>query len=197
MFARWASGTVATALAAWMALFGSSCAGDLVAVGTGREAAYRHRVLGYRIAVPEDEEEGGWRRIDVEGAALAFRDGRGSTVSLLSRCRGSGADPRILARQLRIGLSKPILLESGPLEVDGEPGWFQVFDTESNEARVRVKTVTTRVDSCTIDFVLVAADSYPDVEARFDRWWQSFDRGAAAFDGSDQASSAAGQESAP
>ena len=29
------------------------------------------------------------------------------------------------------------------------------------------------------------------------RWWQSFDRGGAALDGSDQASSAAGQGAAP
>ncbi len=171
----------------------SGCAGDLVVEGKGPEAVFRHRSLAYRIATPLRGDEGAWKRIEVDGADLAFRDPTGSSVSLLSRCEGPAARPRILARHLTIGLEEFTLLESGSEEVDGQAAWFQIFDAVQNHGQVRVKTVTTRVGHCTFDFVLVAAESYPQVESRFDVWWDSFRRSSQAVSQAAQT----GEESSP
>lgn len=144
-------------------------------------AAFRHRELGYEIADPRSVTGPQWERFEVDGADLAFQirqlpAARASTMSLQSDCRPTRADVSMLARHLRIGLPSPVLLQGGPIEVDGAAGWSQVFETRSRDVTVRVKTVSVRVGGCTFDWILVAREAFESLEPSFDGWWQSFAR---------------------
>ena len=166
------------ALAA-VSLFVAGCAGRFIAVEEGDGAGFRHRELGYQIAAPLDPSGAAWERFEVDGTDLAFRSpgsppSDASTISLQSDCRRTAASPAVLARQLRIGLPTSVLLESGPVEVDGAPGWLQIFDTRAGDAGVRVKTITAAFGGCTFDWILVARDVFEPLEQSFDRWWVSF-----------------------
>ena len=164
--ARWRP-VLCGAAAGLVALAG--CASGLVRAGD----RFQHPELGYRIGAPP----GVWRRVSVEGADLALRAPGGATLSVSSRCRVSLSTPEVLARHLRFGLEAHRLRESGPVSVDGGPGWMQVFDAQSGARTVRVKTVTRVEAPCVYDWVLVAADDFREVEPAFDAWWSSFRHG--------------------
>ena len=97
-------------------------------------------------------------------------------MSLQSDCRPTRADVSMLARHLRIGLPSPVLLQGGPIEVDGTAGWSQVFETRSRDVAVRIKTISARVGGCTFDWILVAREAFESLEPSFDDWWRSFQR---------------------
>jgi hypothetical protein len=146
-----------------------ACASDLVAVGGG----YRDRRLGYTIGSPEGAS-GGWQRVAVDGAALAFRRSGPDTMILQTHCGGPVADPALMARQLVIGVRDRTLRQAGPVAIDTHPGWSQTFDTLQEGVAVRVKTVTLVVDDCTFDWVLASAGSFESAEVAFDAWTRSF-----------------------
>ena len=131
---------------------------------------YHHERRGYSI----DRPDGDWRSVSVERSDLALRGEHGQLMSVSSRCRTPLASPEILARHLRIGMAAHRLRVGAPVEVDGYPGWMQIFDARDDASFVRVKTVTGLVGICVYDFVLVAQHSFPASEAGFDAWWRSF-----------------------
>ncbi len=147
---------------------------------------YHHSEPGYRIGHPGGARTAGtatgWKRIDVEGADLAFREvapvagQRPALMLLMSEC-GRGADNLwLVARQLLIGLGDRALVRAAPMAHRGLPGWTQVFDTLSEGVAVRVKTVSVRSDGCTFDWALVAPRPFRVAEQQFDAWWASFER---------------------
>ncbi len=162
----------------------AGCAGDAVVRNhDGGRAGFVHRELGYRIDAPAGPG-GPWRRIDLEGADLAFRGGDGEgpvSFSLLSRCRDPWPDvePAILARHLLIGSPRRELLAAGPGEVAGRPAWIQVLRTTGEGGRpAAFKSVTARLGDCVFDWILVASGegAMPggELERSFDAWWESF-----------------------
>jgi hypothetical protein len=136
---------------------------------------YRDPQLGFAIEQPP----GAWRRIGVDGTALALRGNDGETLSLSARCGEPVADPAVLARHLRFGLRGAEVRTNGAVAVDGHPAWMQVFDVDG-EVPVRVKAVTTVVDRCVYDFLLVASHGFERAEPTFDAWWASFRAGPRA-----------------
>lgn len=159
------------------------CASALVVTGEGATARYRHRELGYEISVPSSHDGVDWEALNIDGVDLSFRThteaggvAGASTMSLQSECRRTSADVSLLARQLRIGLQSPVLLQAGPTLVDGASAWQQVFDTNEGGGKVRIKTVTTHSGDCTFDWVLVARGAFEPLERSFDAWWGSFRR---------------------
>jgi len=164
----------------WIAASLVGCASDLVAVGQDGATGFRHQSLGYSIRAPSAAEGGTWRRVSVEGTDLAFArraDDGEATMTLLSTCRRSQAPPAVRARNLLIGLPEHTLRQSGPVELDGDDGWSQVFDLEQGGVPVRVKAVTLVSGGCTFDWVLVAPGPFGGAEDSFDAWWTSFERG--------------------
>jgi hypothetical protein len=161
-------GTLAGPL--WIALLAIACAGDLAAI----EGGFEHRRHGYTIGfAPEDG--GAWRRVPVDDAVLSFRRvGTSAWMSLQSRCGVPLAPPQILARHLRVGVETAAVRSSVPIELDGWPGWSQVFDARDAEGEVRVKTVTVVARRCIVDWVLVARQRFSEVEPLFDAWWGTF-----------------------
>jgi hypothetical protein len=150
-----------------LALLLSACARDLVSEPGGFHSASR----GYRIGVPQGES---WRRVDLEGAALAFRRGDDEMVSLQARCDRPVTTPALMARHLVIGIPERVLRETGPAVVAGRPAWTQTFDARVDASALRVKTVTLVADGCAYDFVLVAGPSYDAAEQSFDAWVGGF-----------------------
>ncbi len=139
-----------------------ACAGDLVAV----EGGFRHRRHGYAFREPGVP----WRRIDLNEAVIAYRRPGPATMSLQTRSGGPLAEPSVLARHLRIGQPAYTLRQAGPVAIGARQAWTQTLDAGSAGAVVRVKTVTLVVESCTLDWILVAGDAFEDAEPDFDAW---------------------------
>jgi hypothetical protein len=157
----------------------SACASDPVF----EDGRYRHRRHHYSIAAPAGEDPA-WQRVEVEGAVLAFQGPGGATMSLLERCGRSSADPRILARQLLIGLEGRALVAEGPIGEGegGAEGWIQRVEATAGGKVVRLKTVTRVSGACSYDWILVSPGEIEGLEAVFDGWWMSFRSSAAGGD---------------
>jgi hypothetical protein len=146
-----------------------ACTHDLVAEGSG----FRSRQHGYRIGEPGGADAG-WRRIDLDGAALAFQRGLAESLSLQVDCGRGVTSPAIMARHLVIGIPERTLRQAAPALVAGRPAWTQTFDARQGETTVRVKTTTLVVDGCVYDFTLVAQGDFEPAEAAFDAWVEGF-----------------------
>lgn len=184
---------------------GSGCVtADVVAVpGAGASGApmFEHTRLGYRVADPSAPGASfgtvasgspggsgpasggseGWHRISVEDADLAFQRGRGSrqvTMVIASRCGVAAAPLPVLARHLLIGIGRREWIDSGPAVVAGGEAWIQWVETRGEGPSVRIKTVTTRLDGCLVDWVLAGTGGFERALPDFDRWWASFERPA-------------------
>jgi hypothetical protein len=150
-----------------------ACASDL-AFEDGR---YRDRRRHYSIAEPEGEGSE-WRRVRAQGTVLAFQGPGGASMSLIEECGLPPAEPRILARQLLIGLEGRKLVEEGPVGEGGSPGWRQRVDAARSGEPVRLETVTRVIGECSYDWILVVPGGLEELESVFDRWWRSFRSGA-------------------
>ena len=157
---------------------------------------FRHARQGWSIAAPSRSHGGavsggpgsGWTQVSVPGSLIAYRQGgAGAAVwmTLSSRCSVSLAEPRLLARHLRIGIPETTVRDAAPVSVGGAPGWEQRFDARDGATVVRLKTVTTVVEGCALDWVLsVGGDrDFGAAERDFDAWWQSFRPGPGASPG--------------
>jgi hypothetical protein len=147
----------------------SACASDLVF----EDGRHRHRLRHYSIANPGGEGSA-WRRVEVDGAELAFQGPDRATMSLIEQCGRSRAEPRVLARQLWIGLEGRTLVDEGPVGADGSRGWIQRLDATANGETVRLKTVTRLIGECSYDWILVVPSGLEGPETAFDQWWKSF-----------------------
>lgn len=142
------------------------CASDLIAI----EGGFRHRLHDYSIRDPGLP----WERVEVEGAAIAYRRPGLETMSLRSTCGRPLAAPAIMARHLLIGVDDWELRQAGPVLVAERDGWTQTFDTLRRGVVVRVKTVTLVARGCSFDWVLATAGPFEEAERAFDAWWNSF-----------------------
>lgn len=144
------------------------CAGDFAAIDGG----FRHRNHGYTLGMPNGPGPP-WARVEGKDLKLGFRRPGPQTISVQSRCGQPLTSPSILARHLLIGVSPRTLREAGPTEVDGRSAWTQTFDAGGG---VRLKTVTTVMDDCVIDWILAApaGANFELAEPAFDRWRATF-----------------------
>jgi hypothetical protein len=147
----------------------SACASDLV-FENGR---YQHRRRHYSIARPGGEDSL-WRPVRAEGTELSFRGPDRATMSLIEHCGRAQTEPRILARQLLIGLEGGSLVDEGPVGADQTRGWIQRLDATANGESFQLKTVTRLIRQCSYDWILIVPGRLEGSEAVFDDWWQSF-----------------------
>lgn len=164
-------GTQAIGIVAWLLVIlqASACSSDLVFEDGRYRPARRH----YSIAKPGGEGST-WRRVRVEGAEIAFQGLGGATMSLIERCGRPLAKPRILARQLLIGLEGRMLTGEGPLPSDETQGWVQWLDATAEGEVLRLKTVTRVIGPCSYDWILIVPDGVESPEPVFDAWTESF-----------------------
>ncbi len=156
---------------AWLPMIfqASACASDLVF----EHGRYRSDRGHYSIAKPGGEGSA-WRRVRVEGAEIAFQGPDGATLSLIEHCGRPLAKPRILARQLLIGLEGRTLTDEGPLPSDESRGWVQWLEATAEGKAIRLKTVTRVIGTCSYDWILVVQDGLERHEPVFDAWCESF-----------------------
>jgi hypothetical protein len=156
-----------------------ACAGNVVRYELAGHERLWNSQRGYSIDLPQRASGVGWREQGVEGADLAFRRPDGAALSLQTSCRKRRASPQILARHLTLGSVDERLLGSAPVELHGDSGWSQSFETREQDVVVHVKTVSVVGEGCVYDWVLVTreASAFEALEPIFDAWWQSFRRG--------------------
>jgi hypothetical protein len=147
----------------------AGCASNVKRTPTG----YRHARHHYAIGVP-DGPGPAWRRIEIEGAWIAFRRPGPETISLQSRCGKPVARPAVMARNLVVGVGERELVQAGPVIVGGTNGWIQTFDTRSGDVTVRVTTVTAVIEGCTFDWTLATVGASPQATHAFEAWWGTF-----------------------
>jgi hypothetical protein len=152
----------------------AACAGPVARDGE----RWRARASGASVA-DLSALDGGWRRVESEGALLAYRHEAGARAGWLHQCRGASAAARPEAHALLVRLEGARLQREGPVSLGGSEGWAVVASALERDRTVTVKTVT-RISSraCTDDFVLVAGPDFATLEVGFDRWWASFAEGA-------------------
>jgi hypothetical protein len=95
-------------------------------------------------------------------------------MSLIEECGRPQAEPRILARQLLIGLEGRTLVDEGPVGADETQGWIQRLDATASGEALQLKTVTRVIGRCSYDWILIAPGGLGGSETVFDGWWQSF-----------------------
>jgi hypothetical protein len=154
---------------ALVGVLGAGCAGPLVQEAGG----WRHRKQGWTIARP-DGDGPPWRRLEIDGALLAFERPDHEFIALQSRCGRPVASPDVMARHLLIGIRDRELVGSRPVEIDGHGGFQQAFRVRGGPVDVRVETVTLVLEGCTLDWILAGAADDASSEAAFEAWWQSF-----------------------
>lgn len=148
----------------------AACASGLVF----EDGRYWDRGHHYSIERPGGEDPA-WRPIRVEGTELAFRGPGAATMSLIEQCgRSPAAEPRILARQLLIGIEGRTLVDEGPIGEGEAPGWIQRLDATASGEVIHLKTVTRVIGECSYDWILVVPGTLWGPEPVFDRWWRSF-----------------------
>jgi len=164
-------GARASGIAVWLLVIlqTAACATGPVFEG-GR---YQHRRGRYSIAQPGGEDSG-WQRIRVEGAELSFQGPGRAMMSFVEHCGRAPAKPRVLARQLLIGLDRPRLVEEGAVGADETEGWMQRLEATAGGEALQLKTVTRVVGQCSYDWILVSRRGLEGPEPAFDAWWKSF-----------------------
>jgi len=160
-------------------VFQSGCAGALLTVGSGPDARFRHRELGYEVAYPSVLSEPGWSIEKLDDADLLVRHREGSLWALASNCRETAAGLELLAGELARAVGGRKLGPVQPLEQAGLPGIGQRLEREEDDRRLQIKTVTLRGSRCTYDWVLIAPtpERMELLEPRFDAWLESFEPG--------------------
>ena len=156
-----------------------ACSGVFLMSGTGAEARFRHRELGYEIAYPDVLSEPGWSIQRLAEADLVISHPEGSIWALASTCRASNAGLRVLTGELARATGGHVLGPGISLQQAGLEGLSQRLERVGEGRRLQIKTVTLRGARCTYDWVLIAPSPgrLSALERRFDEWWGSFERG--------------------
>jgi hypothetical protein len=152
------------------------CTGKFHYFGSGADAMFRHRELGYEIAYPSVLSQPGWQTESLDESDLIVRHADGSAWAIASTCRETLAGMRVLAAELARAIGGVAIEPGEGLHHAGLEGWQQRFERREGERRLRIKTVTLRGPQCTYDFVFVAPspERQAELEPHFDAWWQSF-----------------------
>ncbi len=138
-----------------------------------RDNLYRDEETAYRIgsfATP-------WRRVQLDGADLAYRHApTGAAVQLNSRCRRSDDVPlSALLGHLLIGFTDREVLREERIALDRREALHAVLDARLDGVPVRLGVYVLKKDGCVYDFTLVSASGqFGAVEAEFDRFVRDF-----------------------
>jgi len=135
-----------------------------------------HSSKGYRVAVPGES----WAPVDGSPADLELRH-RDSAAIIAANASCDAAmsrrDPRLLTRQLLIGIRDRRVVENGEIDVAGRPATRAVVDVrqEDTHAPVRIETIVLTDHRCVYDFMHVAPPAaFADTAGDFTRFVDSF-----------------------
>lgn len=135
-----------------------SCAVSVAGCASGTAfdgRVYRNGSVAFEIA----EVPSGWRRIDVEGAALAFRDDEHDTSIVVSgRCglRADDAPLEALTNHLLIGTTEREYLKEETIPFDGREARHTIVRAKLDGVPMTYSIYVLKKDGCIYDFVRVA-----------------------------------------
>jgi len=152
----------ATGLLAWPLLALLSCAGPSF---DGK--VYRSSEVSFRVGpLPST-----WRSIEVDGAALAFRDDpSGATVAVNGRCGVDGDDVPLqaLTHHLFLNFTQRKIQNQQSLEIDGRGALRTDLSANLDGVAKEFVVYVLKKDGCVYDFMWIGAENaragVPDFE---------------------------------
>lgn len=135
-----------------LALLTGACAGPLF---EERDAMLWHRSGAFAIPdlVQSGPEPGGWARVELAGAELAFGTAGRSVIAVSSACAEDQRPPDVASRQLWLGLAQEDR-ERRRIRVAGLPA----IETVGVSRGVRIQTVVLEAGGCTLDLAYAAPE---------------------------------------
>jgi len=132
---------------------------------------------GHGVAFGVGDIPAAWHRVDVEDAALAFRDDHGSSVLVNVRCNVRADDIPLVAltNQLVMGTTDREYVKEETVQLDRREARHTVMRAKLDGVELVWDAYVMKKDGCVYDIVLVAP---PD---RFEQGSASFDRFAAGL----------------
>ncbi|MGC4090685.1 MAG: hypothetical protein QM756_22990 [Polyangiaceae bacterium] len=155
-------------LLAW-ALISTACGGP-----TFDGKVYRSNDVSFRVgAVP-----GAWRSIEVDGAAVAFRDDRADvTVAVNGRCGVDGDDVPLqaLTHHLFLNFTQRQIKKQTELELDGRGALRTELSAHLDGVPKQFVVYVMKKDNCVYDFMWIGDASAPQgSESDFDHFVTGF-----------------------
>lgn len=156
-------------LLAWALAATPSCGGPTF---DGR--VYRGNDVAFRVGpLPAT-----WRNIEVEGAALAFRDDpSGATVAVNGRCGVDGDDVPLaaLTHHLFLNFTQRQVDEQKELVIDGRGALRSELDANLDGVPKHFVVYVLKKDGCVYDFMWIGASNSPQTSVEeFDRFVTGF-----------------------
>ncbi len=127
---------------------------------------------GHGVAFGVGDVPAAWHRIDLEDAALAFRDDHGTSILVNGRCNLRGDDVPLVAltNQLVIGTTDRVYVKEETVALDRREARHTVMRAKLDGVELVWDAYVMKKDGCVYDIVLVAP---PD---RFEQGSSAFDR---------------------
>jgi hypothetical protein len=130
------------------------------ALGCGAGPAFDGRVVdGGDYAFQVGEVPAGYRQLDTEGAAIAFRDDAGgSTIAATGRCGQDGDDVPLasLTQHLFIQFTEREIASQDVVPMDGREAMHTVLSAKLDGVPKRFDVWVVKKDGCVFDLVLIA-----------------------------------------
>ncbi|PWB80968.1 MAG: hypothetical protein C3F08_03065 [Candidatus Methylomirabilota bacterium] len=129
--------------------------------------------LGFRIALLRD----GWRRLEVEGATLAFQaEPGGQVAALFVSCEErQPITLHVLAKRLFFGIRAKRVVTQNVISLSGTEAVHTVLTGRLEEADVMVSSYVARNGECAYDLVYVASpETFQDRLPEFERFVQGW-----------------------
>jgi hypothetical protein len=156
----------ALGLSAWVLCTLPGCGGP-----TFDGSVYRGSEVSFRVgALPS-----GWRKIDVDGALLAFRSDRdGATIAMNGRCGVDGDDVPLaaLTHHLFLNFTKRHVESQQTVELDGREALRSELTAELDGVSKRFLVFVMKKDGCVYDFMWIGAEGASPGD--FQRFVQGF-----------------------
>jgi hypothetical protein len=126
---------------------------------------------GQNVAFHVGDVPGDWRRVNVDDAALAFRDGRGSSILVSGRCDLRVDDVPLVAltNQLIMGTTERDLVKEETMPFDKREARHTVMKAKLDGVPLVWDVYVMKKNGCVYDMVYVAPPG-------------RFDEGSAAFE---------------
>jgi len=136
-------------------------------------SVYRDGKVAFRVG----DVPGGWHKVDVDDAALAFRDDRGSSVLVNAQCGLKAEDIPLVAltNQLIMGTTEREYVKEEVLQFDRREARHTILRAKLDGVPLVWDIYVMKKDGCVYDLVFVAPGD------RFEQGRDSFERFATGF----------------
>lgn len=159
----------ALGLAAWVLCALPGCGGP-----SFDGSVYRSREVSFRVG----PLRGAWRRVEVDGALLAFRDDpNDATIAMNGRCGVDGDDVPLaaLTHHLFLTFTERQVVSQAQVELDGREALRTELSAKLDGVSKRFVVYVLKKDGCVYDFMWIGGGNAAQASAaEFQRFVQGF-----------------------